>query len=829
MLKAFSIWCRLVLLSTYLMMVTTSEKIQTNPPITVIGLEGEKVELPCNITAIPEEEIPTLVFWYKDNITTPIYTLDARRGSLSRARHASSYKVTRVYFATDTEPAVLRFRSLNSSDQGSYRCRADFDRARTRYTDSVLKVIVPPQKPVIKDQNGKELRSLIGPYNEGEPLHLFCEVFGGNPSPEVTWWRESVLLDNTYNITEPGTISNELLILTLERHDLMAAFSCCASNYNQSLPLSSTVTVDMNFRPLVLRIAKEPETLSAGTTTKLECQAVGSRPSAIVTWWQEETELRTTKMMISVDGNITTSVLTFKPSVVDNEKILTCKAHNPLIRDSTLKEQRILNVHYAPRISINSSGDIKNPIVKKGHDVFFDCKIQANPWVTAFHWLFEDKELHTDKSAGIIISNYTLVLQKVDRSKRGRYVCRATNIEGYGESEPIHLRIEFEPVCEPNQRVVYGTAVHETVQVLCEIDADPVQVTFRWMFNNSQGSREVLTFKDNFTRSVASFIPQSQDDYGTLACWGSNKVGIQREPCFFTITAAGPPEKPVNCTVINVTTNFIEIGCMEGYNGGLSQHFVLELYETNTEKVHTNLTVKKPEFSIVRLPEDTNFRIILYAVNAKGRSEAWVKNVDTSRTPEKSEEPKDGWFVEFRPVLVTVVAGLAGLVFVIAVIIILVKVRSRKQRKKNTAKPFVGDELRNESGTLKTRVEDYRPLSTIEDERGPDIIPANGNLVELRSVIEGETFLMGDTVRWTSPLAELSLQSHSLGEAGQSQDMELPRRSQSRKTFSTQSQQEIPQELGLRVRVLPSSPVLRRIVPGQSEELPVAEGRNTNV
>ncbi|XP_022238347.1 protein turtle-like [Limulus polyphemus] len=833
MLKAIPICYRLILLSTYLMTPTKSEKIQTKPPLTVIGLEGEKVEIPCNITAIPEEDIPTLVFWYKDNITTPIYTLDARRGSLSRALHASIYKVTRVYFATDTEPAVLRFRSLNSSDQGSYRCRADFNRARTRYTDSVLKVIVTPQKPVIRDQNGKVLRSLIGPYNEGESLQLFCDVLGGDPSPEVTWWRESVLLDNTYNMTETGTVSNELLILTLERHDLMAAFSCCASNYNQSLPISSTVTVDMNFRPLVLTITKEPETLSAGKTTKLECQAVGSRPSAIVTWWQEETELKTTKMTVSVDGNVTTSVLTFKPSVLDNEKILTCKAQNPLIKDSILKERRILNVHYAPRISINSSGDVKNPIVKKGHDIFFDCKIQANPWVTAFHWLFEDKELHTDKSTGIIISNYTLVLQKVDRSKRGRYICRAMNIEGYGESDPIDLRVQFEPVCIPSQRAVYGTAVHETVRVLCEVDADPVQVTFRWMFNNSHGSREVLTFKDDLTKSVASFIPQNQDDYGTLACWGNNKVGIQRKPCFFNITAAGPPETPVNCTVSNVTTDFISIGCLEGYNGGLSQHFVLELYEKNAEKIHTNLTDKKPEFSIVRLPQNTNFRIILYAVNAKGRSGPWIKNVDTLRTPEKSEEPKDGWFVEFRPILVTIVAGVAGLVFVILVIIVLVKVRSRKQRKRSTAKPFVGDELREESGTLKTRVEDYRPLSTIEDERGPDIIPANGNLVELRSVIESETFSMGDTVRWTSPLAELSPQIQPLGEGGQGLDMEPPRCSQSRETFSPQSQcsalQEIPQEIGLRVRMLPSSPVLRRTIPGRSEELPVAEGRTTNV
>ncbi|XP_022257833.1 hemicentin-2-like [Limulus polyphemus] len=658
-----------------------------------MGLEEEEVELPCNITAIPEDDIPTLVFWYKNNITTPIYTLDARKGSLSLARHASVYEAVRVYFATDTEPAVLRFKKLNRGDQGSYRCRADFDRARTRYTDSVLKVIEPPKKPVIKDHNGKILRSLIGPYNEGHSLFIYCDVVGGVPSPNVTWWRESVLLDDTFNITEKGTITNELMIPALQRHDLMAAFSCRASNYDQISPLSSTVTVDMNFRPLDLRIAKEPATFSAGKTSKLECQAVGSRPAAILTWRLNGVELKTAKTSVSVDGNVTTSVLTLKPSVTDNGKTVTCTAENLLITDSILKDERILNVYYAPHISINSSWDVNNPIVKKGHDVFFDCKIRANPWITDFHWLFEEEELHTNKTAGIIISNYTLVLQKVDRSKRGRYVCKAKNIEGVGESPPIHLRVEFAPVCKPGQRTVYGTAVHETVRVLCEVDADPEEVTFRWMFNNSRGKREVLSFKDDFTRSVASFIPQSQEDYGTLVCWGSNRVGVQKEPCFYNVIAVGPPAMPVNCTVRNITTSSVDIGCLEGYNGGLSQHFVVELHENNLDRIHTNMTAKKPDFVIERLPQNTRLQIIVYAVNAKGRSESWTRNVYTLSTLEDVEEPKDQWFVEFRPILVTLVTIVAGLIFVILVIILLVKVRSRKHGKRNADKTVVGEEL----------------------------------------------------------------------------------------------------------------------------------------
>ncbi|GFR14695.1 nephrin, partial [Trichonephila clavata] len=104
----------------------------------------------------------------------------------------------------------------------------------------------PPKKPIITDQNGEILESLIGPYNEGDNLHLICESEEGKPLPSVTWWRESVLLDDTYTVTPHGVVRNELEILSLKRHDLMAVFTCQASNNNFSQPALAAVTVDMN-------------------------------------------------------------------------------------------------------------------------------------------------------------------------------------------------------------------------------------------------------------------------------------------------------------------------------------------------------------------------------------------------------------------------------------------------------------------------------------------------------------------------------------------------------------------------------------------------------
>lgn len=42
--------------------------------------------------------------------------------------------------------------------------------------------------------------------------------------------------------------------------------------------------------------------------------------------------------------------------------------------------------------------------------------------------------------------------------------------------------------------------------------------------------------------SVATYVPLSEMDYGTLMCWGRNELGRQRRPCVFHVIPAGRAE-----------------------------------------------------------------------------------------------------------------------------------------------------------------------------------------------------------------------------------------------------------------------------------------------
>lgn len=84
---------------------------------------------------------------------------------------------------------------------------------------------------------------------------------------------------------------------------------------------------------------------------------------------------------------------------------------------------------------------------------------------------------------------------------------------------------------------------------------------------------------------------------------------------------SGPPSTLRNCLVVNQTIDSLLVRCEQGYDGGLAQTFHLEVYASSDEHLTTNIsTDESPVFLVTDLQMDTSYILVLYAANAKGRS-----------------------------------------------------------------------------------------------------------------------------------------------------------------------------------------------------------------
>lgn len=317
---------------------------------------------------------------------------------------------------------------------------------------------------------------------------------------------------------------------------------------------------------------------------EIVCRAFGSRPAALISWFRgpsssagdklnpqhpptqqqqrSHTEAGTAagfsagqikiEESIGSESNVTQSTLTIWPRPHDSGQIITCRAENPYMTSAVgasssssadsssaaaissaaapeqqnsleawIEDSWKLEVHYAPRAQLQLGEKLHGQSIREGQDVYFECLVQAQPYAHEIRWWFNGKELESNLSLGVIVSNQSLVLQRVSRSQRGHYTCSAINAVGESHSSSLYLRVQFAPVCRdsssssssssstssttsPSQQAAansavdsdlfrassqqrfksnYGAARMEAVRVFCHVDADPADgLTYKWAF-----------------------------------------------------------------------------------------------------------------------------------------------------------------------------------------------------------------------------------------------------------------------------------------------------------------------------------------------------------
>nr|XP_040583876.1 nephrin-like [Lepeophtheirus salmonis] len=638
-----------------------------------------------------------------------------------------------------------------------YRCRVDFYSAPTKIYMMNLDVVVPPEKPRIFDERGQEVRLKLGPYKIGDNLRLVCTSFGGRPSPRVTWWRDHALIDDKSELVHESKVSNELRLLNLGRRDLHSIITCQASNNNISVPVSTSVKLDMHFGPSEVKLIGRREPVSAKRSYEFRCQSIGARPPPIISWWKGSSQLRENiTIRTSPDGNVTLSTLNYIPTIRDAGKFMACRAENYELPQATMEEGWKLVIHYVPQSILSLGRNLNGSNIKEGDDVYFECNVRSNPKPYKISWRFNENPLIDNLHAGIIISNQSLVLQSVTKHQSGIYTCVAHNTEGDGVSNPMTLNIRYAPYCKPGQIQVFGVARQESVRISCSVIANPESsISFEWRFNSSGETVDMP--HDRFhspsfaTTSVIEYVPRTEMDYGSLLCWAINSIGRQETPCIYHLVPAGVPDPLRNCSVGNQGSSRLQVVCDKGYNGGLPQTFILEAKDNRNLMIVAKIQSNVPFFNVTGLRPSSSYVLNIYSNNAKGSSSPLTLYAYTSKDAlrhiagssvrsnqnnnNSHERFEDG--ITITPIFGIFIAIATGIALVAVAIILILRLRptmrvQKNNRRSNSSHEMGGFSSNRVSIPLHQKVDDESEECIDMEEKNPDVIPVNKELLDVQ-------------------------------------------------------------------------------------------------
>ncbi|XP_045127235.1 hemicentin-1-like isoform X2 [Portunus trituberculatus] len=661
----------------------------------VMCVSGRSCDLPCYLRPRTSGDKAKLILWYKKGNRAPVLSYDGRMPQLLEDIRAENteLKMTR-------ETATLTFTHLALQHAGLYECRVEFFRSPTHTSLVNLTLVEPPRVVEVRDrQKGPPKNGVLGPYEEGVMVVFTCLARDGWPLPNVTWWRGSKMVDGGWEVSGPRLVRNDLVVSKLTRDWHNDTLICTASNTKLVPPFSVSATIQMYLLPTNVAITG-PTTAREGHRMRLRCTSRGSRPSARLAWTLQGKAVPAEKEN-TVYGRVTSSTLVVNVSREQDGSTVTCRAANPAVPTSPLSNSTTLTVLYPPQVNATLGRSLKPRLLKEGDDVYFTCSVAANPPATSITWYHEGKQQVQNVSAGIIISKDSLVVQKVQRGRAGRYHCRAINPLASVTSNPVKLKIRYLPECDTAFATYF--IYDRPINVTCTVSAFPPASAILWRWNSSsdviKAAPEIIQ-QEKTTAMLTVHLQQRQEDRA-LSCWAVNEMGRQLKPCTFSVKVAKTPLPLSSCRLANITASSLSLTCQRPDTpaAGTTLYRAEVYFENHT--LFANVTSERPSFNVSRLDADTSYQIKVYVTHGPVTSLPVVVSAYTSRVTRRSR-------AEVRPTRGSSVGGLVGGVILAAIVM----------GGAVWARHFCSKRWRDRSERAKHDV--ARPSS---DDSNPDVVP----------------------------------------------------------------------------------------------------------
>lgn len=445
------------------------------------------MQLQCQILPLQEN---IKMFWIKDQNK---YTVE---NNFSKNKFLKFINLENGYYD-------LLIRNVSYEHNGTYECT--IISSTITYTKCInLIVLRAPNPPIILPVSALA--------TEDQQFKLQCNTYGGNPEPEVKWYRD--------NNTKPFYIGKTLIIKPM-REDNQAIFRCAIRNQamREDETLNASVTLDVQYFPRVTVGPENPFKVEVNDTAILKCD-VDSKPMVnMVRWWRD-------------DNFIITNFTYIIPNVMlQDVGRYTCEADNGLGKRTNAS--LILDVLYPPIVSIEGE---TFRVANAEDSMIIHCNVIANP-TPVLEWL---RDGHLEfKQIGSILR-----LIRITPEHDGNYTCRAMNTihptgrerRNYSASAKITIRVQHKP--GPARVIVESPVVIEDSRVILTCVASPAgypESQYMW-WKEDKGGPILTSTGPNY--EIDSVHIGSE---GTYKCHAMNKIG-KGEAASVNLTVYQPPK-----------------------------------------------------------------------------------------------------------------------------------------------------------------------------------------------------------------------------------------------------------------------------------------------
>ncbi|XP_060529784.1 cell adhesion molecule Dscam2 isoform X38 [Cylas formicarius] len=506
----------------------------------------------------------------------------------------------------------LNITGIHTNDGGLYRCVAS---SKVGSVDHSARVNVYGL-PFVRSM---EKQAIVA----GGTLIVHCP-FAGHPVETVVWERDGRLLpiNRKQKVFPNGT----LIIENVERASDQATYVCVAKN-SQGYSARGSLEVQVMVTPHIVPFNFGNTPIYTNHATQVTCLISEGDLPLEISWSFNENPLTVISGISAMKVGQKASLLLIDSVSEENAGNYTCHSRNVA---GSASYTAPLNVYVPPRWILEPT----DKAFAQGSDAAVECKADGFPkpvvtWKKATGVSPGDYKDFKQNDPDIKVEDGTLVINNIQKTNEGYYLCEAVNGIGSGLSAVVFISVQAPPQFEVKFRNQTSRRGDPAV-LQCEAKGEkPIGIL--WNINNKRlepkGDNRYTIREEILPNGVLSDLSIKRTeriDSALFTCVATNAFGS--DDTNINMIVQEVPEVPYGLKVLDKSGKTVQLSWVAPYDGNSPiKKYIIEYkpskgsWEKNSERVL--IPGDQTEAGIFTLRPATTYHIRIVAENEIGSSE----------------------------------------------------------------------------------------------------------------------------------------------------------------------------------------------------------------